>query len=302
MGEDSYFSLYKGCLIRARLPHLEKSARAIFDRFGIQFSDLEGASCCPDPVGMRGIDQETWLTMAARNLALARNNSQTLMTLCSGCYSTFREAEHLLTENSSLREKVNHILKHIGYQYSPGLPIEHFARFIFEKIGVNKLSSQITDSWKGLPVAVHYGCHFLRPSHIIAFDDPENPTKLEELVRALGAEAVDYPQKMLCCGFPIQGVDAELSLRMAYEKLRLMKEYGAKGVIVICPACYLQFDIMQRSIEQVFDESLDLPTFYLAEFIGLALGLTPSSLGLNLHREDTLTLTQEIFPEKDSGE
>lgn len=300
MVDDSSFSLYTGCLIRARLPHLEKSVRLIFDRFGIQLSDLEGASCCPDPVGIRGIDQKTWLTMAARNLALAHNNSNPLMTLCSGCYSTFREAQHILTTNTSLREKINHTLKHIGCHYSEGPTVEHFASFIFEKIGLGILSSRITDTWKGLPVAIHHGCHFLRPSHIIEFDNPENPTKLEELIRVLGAEVVDYPRKMLCCGFTIKGVDADISQRMAYEKLKLMKEYGAEAVIVVCPACMLQFDINQRPIEQKFDVSIKLPIFYLTEFIGLALGLTPSAMGLNFHRVDTLSIIREIFPGKDS--
>lgn len=302
MVDDSSYSLYTGCLIRTRLPHLEKSARAIFDRFGIQLSDLEGASCCPDPFGMRAMDQETWLTMAARNLALARNNSHPLMTLCSGCYSTFRHVEHILTRESLLQEKINHNLEGIGYQYSPGVPVAHFARFIYEKIGITQLRLQITDSWKGLPVAVHNGCHFLRPSHIIGFDDPENPTKLEELVRVLGAEAIDYPQKMLCCGFPLQGVDAELSLQMAYEKLRLMKQYGARAVIVVCPACYLQFDAGQRAIEQRFDVSLGLPVFYLTDLIGLALGLNPLYLGLNFHRVDALSLIRKTFPEQGSGD
>jgi heterodisulfide reductase subunit B len=296
MVDDASFSLYTGCLIRNRLPHLEKSARAVFDRFGIQFSDLEGASCCPEPVGMRGMDQETWLTMAARNLALARNDSKALMTICSGCYSTFREAQHLLTKDSSLREKTDHILQNIGYQYVPGPPVEHFARFIFEKIGIDKLSSRVTDTWKGLPVAFHYGCHFLRPSHIIEFDDPENPTKLEALVHVLGAAVVDYPRKMLCCGFPTQAVDPDISLRMAYEKLKIMKEYEARAVIVVCPSCYLQFDLMQRPIEKEFNVSLQLPVFYLTEFIGLALGLAPSSLGLSYHRVDTLSIIREIFP------
>jgi heterodisulfide reductase subunit B len=301
MGENSSFSLYPGCLIRTRLPHLEKSARVVFDSFGVRFSDLEGASCCPDPVVMRGIDQEAWLTMAARNLALAQHNSHTLMTLCSGCYSTFREAQHLLAKNSLLLEKINHTLKHIGYQYSPGPPVEHFARFIFEKIGINELSSRITRSWKGLPVALHHGCHFLRPSNIMEFDDPENPTKLEELVRSLGAEVVDYPRKMLCCGFSIQTNDADISLRMAYEKLHLIKEYKAEAVIVVCPSCYLQFDITQRTIERKFDVSLNLPVFYLTEFIGLVLGIAPSSLGLNFHRVETNSLIEKIFSEKNSG-
>jgi len=302
MGENSSFTLYEGCLIRARLPHLEKSARAVFDRFGIQFSGLEGASCCPDPIGIRGVDEETWLTLAARNLAIAGRHSTPMMTLCSGCYSTFRHAEHLLAKNASVLEKVNNTLHALGYRYSPGLAVEHFARFIIEKIGADKLASQMTDSWKGLPVAVHYGCHFLRPSHIMQFDDPENPTKMEALLRALGAEALDYPQKMLCCGSPIQGIDAELSLRMAYEKLRLMKSHGAKAVVLICPSCYLQFDVLQKSMEQKFGLSLELPILYLTEFIALALGVPPSSLGLHLHRTDTRRLIREIFPEKDSGD
>ncbi|MFC1858002.1 CoB--CoM heterodisulfide reductase iron-sulfur subunit B family protein [Thermodesulfobacteriota bacterium] len=301
MGDDTSFSLYTGCLIRTRLPHLEKSARMVFDRFGLQLSELAGASCCPDPVGMRGMDQQVWLTMAARNLALGHNNSKPLMTLCSGCYSTFREAQHILKTNTSLREKINHILKPMGCEYAPGPPVEHFASFIFKEIGLDLLSSRITDTWKGLPVAVHHGCHLLRPSHIIGFDDPENPTKLEELIRVFGADVVDYPRKMLCCGFTIQGVDADLSRQMAYEKLKLMKESGAKALVVFCPACMIQFDMNQRPIEQKFDVSIDLPVFYLTEFLGLALGLTPSSLGLNFHRVDTSSIIDEIFPGRDSA-
>ena len=295
MVDDATFNLYTGCLIRTRLPHLEKSARLVFDRFGIQLSELEGASCCPDPVGIRGVDQTAWLTLAARNLALACNDAKPLITLCSGCYSTFREAQHILTANTSLREKINHILKPMGCAYSPGPPVEHFASFIFREIGLDILSSRITDTWKGLPVAVHHGCHLLRPSHIIGFDDPENPTKLEDLVRVLGAEVVEYPRKMLCCGFTVQGVDADLSRQMAHEKLKLMKESGAKALIVFCPACMIQFDMNQRPIEQKFDVSIDLPVFYLTEFLGLALGLAPSSLGLNFHRVDTSLITNEIF-------
>jgi heterodisulfide reductase subunit B len=280
MVDENFFSLYTGCLIRTRLPHLEKSTRAVFENFGIHFYDLEGASCCPDPVGMKGVDQETWLTMAARNLSLVRNNSHTLMTLCSGCYSTFREVQHRLANNASWRERINDILKQIGYHYSAGPPVEHFARFLFEKVGSDGLSSRITDSWKGLPVAIHHGCHFLRPSH-------------------LGAEVVDYPRKMICCGFTIQGMDSDLSLGMAHEKLMLMKEYGARAVIVVCPSCYLQFDLTQRAIEQKFDVSLQMPVFYLTEFIGLALGLKASSLGLNFHRVDAIPLIREIFPEEE---
>ncbi len=295
MGEDASFNLYTGCLIKTRLPHLEKTTRAVFERFGIEFAEMEGASCCPEPVGMRGMNQEAWLTLSTRNLALAHKSSLPLMTLCSGCCNTFLETQHMLDKDPSVRRTVNHTLKKVDLEYSPGLVVEHFARFIFEKIGQSALSSRVTDTWKGLPVAIHYGCHFLRPSHIIDFDDPENPTKLDQLINALGADVVDYPRKMLCCGFPIQPTDTDLSLQLAHEKLKLMKSYGARAVIVLCPSCYLQFDLMQRSIERKFDLSFRLPVFYLTEFIGLAIGLTPSDLHLNLHRVEALSIVREIF-------
>jgi len=295
MVDRASFSLFTGCLIRARLPHLEKSARAVFETLGVQLSDLEGASCCPDPVGIRGWDEETWLVMAARNLALAGNHDQPLMTLCSGCYSTLLEAQHLLANDATTAAKVNQVLGQIGRPYVVGPPVEHFARYLVEKAGREDWPARMVGSWQGLPVAVHHGCHFLRPSHIIEFDDPENPTKLEELVRALGAEVVDYPRKMLCCGFSIQGIDPDLALRMAREKLLLMKEYGARAVIVLCPSCYLQFDLMQQSIEREFGEPVELPVFYLTEFVGLALGLTASTLGLSFHRVDALPLVRAIF-------
>lgn len=301
MGEGSSFNLYSGCSIRTRLPHLEKTTRTVFEKFGIHLFELEGASCCPEPVGMKGLDQEAWLTLAARNLALAHTNSLPLMTLCSGCCNTFLETEHILDQGPSLRRRINHTLKKIGLQYSPGLTVEHFARFIFEKIGLDRLSSRVSDTWKGPPVALHHGCHFLRPSHIINFDDPENPTKLEQLISGLGAEVVDYPRKMLCCGFPIQTTDTDLSLRLVYEKLKLMKTYGARAVIVLCPSCYLQFDLMQRSIERKFDVSFQLPVFYLTEFIGLAFGLAPSDLCLNFHRVEALSIVREIFPGIDAA-
>jgi len=233
--------------------------------------------------------------VAARNLALARDNNP-LMTLCSGCYSTFREAQHSLMNDPVSLQKVNHTLEQVGHHYSPGAPVEHFARFLYEKVGVDEFSARVTRSWNGMPIAVHNGCHFLRPSHIIGFDDPENPTRLEELVTALGATVVDYPRKMLCCGFPVQGVDPALSLRMAYEKLMLMSAYGARAVVVVCPSCYLQFDLLQSAMEREFGEAVRLPVLYLTEAIGLALGFTPTSLGLNFHRVDTLSLLQEVFP------
>jgi heterodisulfide reductase subunit B len=301
MVEEESLGLYTGCLIRTRLPHLEKSVRAVFERFGLRLHEPEGVSCCPDPVGMRGADQDTWLAVAARNLAILGANVQPTIVLCSGCYSTFREAEHMLATTPPLRAKVEAALKRIGRSYSSPARVEHFARFVYEGIGPQRLASAMTRSWKGLPVAVHHGCHMVRPSHILAFDDAENPVKLDRLIQALGGEVVDFPRKMLCCGFTVQGVDDDLSLQMGYEKLKIMKDHGARAVVVMCPSCMLQFDVKQRLIEERFGARFQLPVLFLTEYIGLALGLSPRSMGLHFHRVDVLTLAREIFPEEDGG-
>ena len=294
MLHDLSYTLFPGCLIRSRLPHLEKSSRLVLERLGVELSGIEGVTCCPNPTHFRDLDREAWLTMAARNLSLFQGEGKPTMTLCSGCHSTFREAEHVLKGNKKLRERVGQDLESMGRHYVPGLIVEHFARFLYEKIGPDRLQTAITRPLKGLKVAFHQGCHFARPSRLYEFDDPHNPTKLEELIRVLGAEVLDYPRKMLCCGYTVMGVDRDLSLKMGFEKLKLMKDFGAEALVVLCPSCMVQFDRNQRLIEREFDTELSLPVFFLTELIGLSLGESPENLGLNLHLVNPLPLANEM--------
>jgi len=290
--ENYEYCFFPGCLIRARLPHIEKSARLVLERLGVELSELEGASCCPNPIYFRDLDHEAWLTLAARNLSLAE---KPIMTLCSGCYSTFRDAEHALEKSAKLRHKIGEHLDRLGRKIPSGSRVEHFARFLFEKVGPAMLAEQVLRPLKGLKVVFHPGCHLVRPSRIHEFDDPDNPTKLEELVWALGAEVLEYPRKMLCCGFTVMGADRDLSLRMGFEKLEIMKDSGAQAVVLVCPSCMVQLDRNQRLIEQEFDTELSLPVFYLTELIGLALGESPDDLGLGLHLVNVRPLVEELL-------
>ena len=293
MGEWSY-NLYTGCLIRSRFPHVEKSARVVFERLGVEVTEVTNVACCPEPVGMRSLDEAAWLTVAAHNMSILSADGRPVMTLCNGCYSTFRESGHLLSESQEHMETVNRHLAGIGRGYAAGLEVEHFARFVYEKIGPARLKEQVVSPLRGLKVAFHAGCHFVRPFDLLAFDDPENPTKIEELLRSLGAEVMDYARKSMCCGFTIIGVDADLSLKMGYEKLKDIKASGAQAVVVVCPACLQQFDVNQRLMERKFEDTLGLPVFYLTELIALALGESQQSLGLNLHRTGALSLVEAL--------
>lgn len=301
MADNSSYLLYTGCVIRSRFPHVEKASRLVLERLGLELTDLQGATCCPEQMGMRSLDQETWLTLAARNLSLGKDDGRPLMTLCSGCYNTFQECRHTLAENSGLRDRVAQNLKSVGRGLDQVPDVEHFARFIYQEIGPDRLAGLVKRPLDGMKIAFHQGCHFDRPSDLLGFDDPDNPTKLEELVRALGAQVVDYPRKSLCCGLTLMGVDPDLSLRMGFEKLRAIKQAGAQAVVLICPSCLLQFDLNQKRMEKQFNTELGLPVLYLTELIALALGEPLESLGLSMHRVKVEPLLEQSADPDNTG-
>ena len=135
-----------------------------------------------------------------------------------------------------------------------------------------------------LVAAVHVGCHILRPSKLLNVDDAQRPTLLHQLVRALGAKTVAFQDEMDCCGYGTRPADRELSLQMTATKLDNMKRAGAEALVVICPACTLQFDLMQRLALRNAEDKTPLPVFYYPELLNLAIGTPPERLGLELHR------------------
>jgi len=136
----------------------------------------------------------------------------------------------------------------------------------------------------GFKVAVHYGCHYLRPSEIINWDDPFEPTTIDEIVRAIGADSIDYELKMECCGNPLDKSDKEISLQMIDNKFKSIQESGANCVSLVCPACFQQFDFNQRELSKGKENGYNFPVFYLSELVALAFGFKPEELGLNFHR------------------
>jgi len=143
----------------------------------------------------------------------------------------------------------------------------------------------------GMRVAVHYGCHLLRPSTILNTDDPFNPTILDEIVEGVvGAKSLPYRRKMWCCGAGARLGDPELSLEVAREKLSHISSAGAQCIAVLCPFCQMQFDTGQLMIKRKFGEDYGIPVLSLLQLIGLAMHIDPDQLGLNLHRTSTAPL------------
>ncbi|MEJ2276388.1 MAG: CoB--CoM heterodisulfide reductase iron-sulfur subunit B family protein [Candidatus Lokiarchaeota archaeon] len=284
------FDLFLGCVIPARLPFLEVSSRKVFEKLGIQLNDIEGFSCCPDPTGIEQIDHKTWLSLGARNLSLSNHNGG-IISFCSGCVETLKGVNYMINKNPETKKETNQILSKIGKSYDGGTSVKHFAQVAFENL--DKVIQNIEKPLDGFKVAVHYGCHYLRPSEIIGWDDPFEPVTIDEIVKSLGAESLDYDQKMECCGNPVEKSDADLSLLMIENKLKSIKSAGANCICVVCPACYQQFDFKQRELSKE-DQSFELPVFYLSELIALAFGYNSNELGFRFHRVRPTDLLKDL--------
>jgi len=274
-------AFFPGCLIPTRHPAMEFAIREVSARLGLELVDLKGASCCPDPIYFKSKDKLSWLSVAARNLTLAEDLDLDLVTNCSGCTATLSETNHLL-EDDLLRSRVNGRLKTIGRQYSGTSRVRHIVTVLRDVVGYDKIRESVVRPLEGLKVAIHYGCHLLKPSKIMQVDDPNDPHVLEELVLALGATPVRHRNWYLCCGKACQSED--IPSHMMRDLLSTVNDEEADLLCLICPTCYGQFDHGQMKVARQFQENFDAPPIYYLQLLAFAQGLPYDQLGFEKQR------------------
>ena len=290
------WALYMGCVIPNRLPFIEVSIRETLRHFQVLTQDLQEFTCCPNPLSLAHLDHQAALAMAARNLAVAQNHNVDILTPCCGCFETLKGAAVELSTNEELRDQVNTILGEIGYEYKGNGQVKHVIQFLYENIGVAAITDAVEHPLRGLRVALHYGCHLLRPSNILKVDDALHPTFLHTLVHALGATPIPYQDELDCCGQGTRVGDRDLSLSMAGTKLSHIQQVDADALVVACPACMIQFDILQRLALRNQPNHNPVPVFYYPELLCLALGTPIERLGLGLHRVKVDAALAKVFP------
>lgn len=289
----SRYALYLGCTVPVRGLNYEMAARRVCQRLGIELVEVEGFSCCGFPV--RPLSWRAGLLMAARNLALAEAEGLDVMALCSACTETLTEVGYHLKKDAELRGWVNDRLAEVGRTYRGTARVRHFARVLYEEVGVERLREAVTVSLEGFSFAPHYGCHYLKPSHLYdGFDDPETPQSLDRLIEAVGAQVVRYEDEGDCCGGGILAFDEETALRMAKRKLDHVAAAGADGLVLICPFCAIMYEANQRRIEGLFQSEYNLPVLYYPQVLGLAMGFSPEEMGMRLNRVRPMRLIQRL--------
>jgi heterodisulfide reductase subunit B len=296
MTEIQKYSLFLGCVMPNRFPNLEKSIRVVLPMLGIELEDLEGASCCPAPGVIRSFDESTWLALAARNLALAENAGNDIITGCNGCYGTFKEAlDEVQSHPKKLRE-VRKILKDVGVKFKGKSSAKHVIEVISE-IGAERIRELVTMPLSGVRVGVHYGCHLLKPSRNRPWKQTQKHSFLDDLVEATGVESIEYKDKDMCCGAGggVRAGRAALSADFAREKLDNLIAADVDCIINVCSFCHLQYELAQPQLNDEADnQKYQIPVVYYTQLLGLALGIDPDELGFGKHVVDTQPLLAKI--------
>ncbi|MGD2200320.1 MAG: CoB--CoM heterodisulfide reductase iron-sulfur subunit B family protein [Candidatus Bathyarchaeota archaeon] len=277
------YSVFLGCTIPSRQMNYELSAREVSKKLGIELlaSDY---GCCGFP--LEPVDEIKALSMAAMNLKKAHDTGLSLVSLCSACGEMLVKAQSLLDEDEASLKAVNRLLKKsLDSNYKDEkVRVVHFARMLYQDVGVEKIRESVTNPLEGLKVATHPGCHYVRPSTLFdGFDDPEFPGTLDRLVEATGAESVDYEGKIDCCGGGILAVNEGVAKLMTLKKLETLSKAGVDALVLICPFCGIMYDRYQKLMAMELEREFGIPVLYYPQLLGLAQGIDPEKLGFDMN-------------------
>jgi heterodisulfide reductase subunit B len=276
------FAFFPGCTMAYRLPFAEKSIRMVAPHFDIQLVDL-AFTCCPEPNTVRALSDETWITFAARNIALAEAEGLDILTGCAGCHESLSLAKHELDQKAERKNKVNHLLKELGLEYKGTSKIIHVHQLLFDEIGIETISSKVA---RPIPIKVvtHTGCHLLRPERVLHVDNAEAPVKLDMLCEALGMEPLEYMDKTMCCGAGVRKTNSVTSYAVLREKMTSIAMVEPDAIVVFCPTCFITFESGQRVANRIFGTDFMFPVFYYTELLAIAMNLPDTDTLLAEHR------------------
>lgn len=276
------YALFSGCVIPQKENAYELSTKKVAEKLGIQLIDLKDANCCGYFLSF--IDRLSSTLLASRILSLAEKEGCDLVTLCNGCFGHLTRVNYELRADDGLLKKVNDILGDVGGKYNGTSKVKHFAQVLVQDVGVPKIKDTVVKPLTRLRVAPHWGCHIVRPSKKIHFDDPEDTKLLDSLIDVTGAQCANFLDRKVCCGGPISGVDEKTSFQILREKLGNIRRDGATAITTICPFCHIQFDLNQLTVEEVYSEVYQIPVLHYTQLLGLAQGFSPDELGLYENR------------------
>ncbi|MFX1392427.1 MAG: CoB--CoM heterodisulfide reductase subunit B [Promethearchaeota archaeon] len=281
MAKEKTFAFFLGCLMPNRYPQLEKSTKFVMEKLGYTILDMERASCCPAPGVFRSFNKTDWMVAAARNLCIAEKMHADILTVCNGCFGTLQEVNKRLKEDENLRLNINDKLKLLGdYEYKGTITVRHIAEVLGYEVGYD-IEDYIVRKVKA-KAAIHYGCHFLKPTKVREIESSEAPTIIEEFVELLGVESVKFKEQLTCCGAGggVKAYDGETSMTIFAEKMKNISEVDPDFILDICPFCHLQFETGQDYLNNNCETNYDYPVIHISQLTAYCMGMDQKFIGL----------------------
>ena len=254
-------SYYPGCTLRTKANALDDTARLCAKVLGVEMEEIENWQCCGAVYPMATDEIATKLS-AVRALDYAKHNGGKLLTLCSACHNVIKRTNEDMKSNEDISSRANNYLK-LDELYKGETEVLHYLEMLKNVVGFDNIKKAVVKPLNR-KVGAYYGCLLLRPSGVMAFDNPENPTIIEDFIRAIGGEPIIYPFRNECCGAYVSLKNAELPKQKSMKVLSSAKEKGAEEVITACPLCLYNLQANGGNI---------LPVKYFTELLAEALGV-----------------------------
>lgn len=284
---------YPGCSLKAQAEGFDRSARAAMAALGVELVELERWNCCGTVSSLTTDDLMRQLAPVRNLIRVQEAGEDRVVTLCAMCYNTLKRAGLRVEDHPEELAKINAFLDE-EQDYHGGVRVLHLLELLRDELGLEAVAERVVRPLKGLKASPYYGCLLLRPREV-GLDDPENPSILEGLIRALGAEPIDSPLKAQCCGSYHTATHKEVVARRAYRILSEARARGAEALISSCPLCSFNLDRRQELVRELDGQKsfTPLPVLYFTELMALAFGLEEAALLPEEHYVDPRPLLRE---------
>ncbi|MBO5912310.1 MAG: CoB--CoM heterodisulfide reductase iron-sulfur subunit B family protein [Clostridia bacterium] len=254
-------SYFPGCTLKNKAKDLDLYAYKSAEALGVTLEEIPDWQCCGGVFTTANDEVATKLS-SVRALKYAGEQGQPLVTVCSACHNVIKQTNHAMQNDSVFSDKVNRYMAADG-GYNGETEVYHYLEMLRDLVGFDTLKEKVVNSLKGKKIAAYYGCLLLRPNSVMRMDDPENPTIMEDFIRALGAEAVVYARRNECCGGYISVESPEAAKKNSNAIVENAKSQGAEMIITACPLC--KYNLVKNGA--------DIPVVYFTELLAEALGV-----------------------------
>ena len=270
------YSYFPGCTLRTKARDLDAYARVSARALGFELEEIDNWQCCGGVYPL-GSDEIATKLSSVHALNEAKEKGQDLVTLCSACHHVIKRVNDDMKNVEDIRTRANNYMK-LAEPYEGETEVLHFLEVLRDRIGFDELKKKVVNPLTGKKIGAYYGCLLLRPGKIMAFDNPENPTIIEDFIRAIGAEPVVYPYRNECCGGYISLKEKDMSKNMCNNIMDSAAGFGAEMLITACPLCLYNLNKSGNG---------KLPVHYFTELLAEALGVKEEAL-------QTLTSDKEV--------